>query len=393
MTAAVRSASPVDRVQSWLLGKLSFIASLIPASEPKTSQEETTSAEVAGNARGATGNAEPAIPEVEPSLIDRYKGFLEVRPIPSTRLVVIAFNTPDRALSQQLANAHPRSFIQLSLEDRFALTKEARDFLDRKNAELKQKLERAEGELNRFRQTHGVVSMEKGENIVVDRLVDFNRQLTAARAQRIEAESLYKIVENKSTQSLSQVVTQGMVPAIRSNLLALEADKVKLASVFKPDHPRISELNRQISEMTRSLNTEIENVVRGIQQSFFAARAKEQAIEAEAQKHQQVALNLKQVGVQYAVLEEEVRVNRALYESVLKRLNETNISNDIAISNMQITQKADRPRGPSTPNIPLNLLASALGTGLLSGSRSWRSSGSSLTPASIRLNTFGVPSP
>src|SRR5262249_27228127 len=309
-SAKVTSSNPVNRVNSWVLGKLSFIVSLIPQSEPETSQEETTDSEVAGNAQSTTGNRDSAIAQVEPWLIERYGGFLEVRPIEKTRLVEIAFSTPDPRLSQRLANAHARGFIQLSLENRFALTKEARDFLDGKNAELKQKLARSEDALNRFRQTHGVVSMDKGENIVVERLVDFNRQLTLARAQRIDAESLYKVVENKSTQSLSQVMTQGMVPALRSNLLALEAEKVKLSSIFKADHPRMIELNQQISEMTRSLNTEITKVVRGIQESYFAARSKEQAIEAEAQKQQQTALNLKEVGVQYAVLEEEVKVNR-----------------------------------------------------------------------------------
>src|SRR5215813_12065347 len=396
-SAKVTSSNPVDRVKSWVLGKLSFIFFLIPRSEPETSQEETTGAEVAGNAQSTTGNRDSAIAQVEAWLIEQYEGFLEVRPIEKTRLVEIAFSTPNPRLSQRLANAHARGFIQLSLENRFALTKEARDFLDGKNAELKQKLERSEDALNRFRQTHGVVSMDKGENIVVERLVDFNRQLTVARAQRIDAESLYKVVENKSTQSLSQVMTQGMVPALRSNLLALEAEKVKLSSIFKADHPRMIELNQQISEMTRSLNTEIKKVVRDIQASNFAARSKEQAIEAEAQKQQQTALNLKEVGVQYAVLEEEVKVNRALYESILKRLSETNISNDIAVSNMEITQYANRPTLPFTPNIPLNLLISAL-LGLFLGVglaflREFLDS-SLNTPQhvwrAVALNTFGV---
>jgi capsular exopolysaccharide synthesis family protein len=361
--AQVTTSNPVDRVQSWIFGKLSFVVSLMRVAKTEAPQEEPESTEVAGNFKNISGKTTQTsieIPAVASSHIGRYKQFLEVKPIKNTRLVEIAFSTPNPRLSQQLADAHARGFIQLSLENRFALTKDARDFLDGKNAELKQKLERSEDALNRFRQTYGVVSMEKGENIVVERLVDLNRQLTAARGQRIEAETLYRVVENKSTQSLSQVVTQGMVPALRSNLLALEAEKVKSSSIFKPDHPRMVELNQQISEMKRSLNTEISNVVRGIQESFFAARSKEQALQAEAQKQQQAALNLKEVGVQYAVLEEEVKVNRTLYESVLKRLNETNISNDIAISNMQITQNAERPRRPFTPNIPLNLLSCAL---------------------------------
>lgn len=350
----LRTANPIERAKSYWFGTLNFIAWLVKG-------RDTPSERLAGTA---------GLPMTQVAakswLIDRYQQFLEIRPIKNTRLVEIAFSTPDAQLSQQLADAHARGFIGLSLTNRLAMTKEARDFLDGKNAELKQKLERSEDALNRFRQTHNVVSMDKGENIVVDRLVEFNRQLTAARAQRIEAESLYKTVENKSAQSLSQVMNQGMVPTLRSSLLALEAEKVKLSSIFKPDHPRMIELNQQIGEMKRSLSTEINNVVRGIQENYFAARSKEQALEAEALRQQQAALNLKEVGVQFTVLEEEVKVNRTLYESVLKRLNETNISNDIAVSNMQVTQDADRPRWPFAPNFVWNFLIASV-TGLFLG--------------------------
>jgi succinoglycan biosynthesis transport protein ExoP len=368
----VKTANPVDRGKAWFVSNLNFIASLVSVKEPDAPHSKSANSEVAANAKNTSGHTEATTPtpDVEAGLIGRYQQFLGVWPIKSTRLVEIAFMTPDPELSRQLADAHAWGFIRLSLKNRFALTKEARDFLDGKNAELKDKLERSEDALNRFRQTYSVVSMDRGENIVVERLVEINRQLTAARAQRLDAESLYKVVEDKSTQSLSQVVNQGMVPNLRSSLLTLEAEKVKLASTFKPDHPRMVELNQQISEMRRSLTTEINNVVRGIQENYFAARSKEQSLEAEAQKQQQAALNMKEVGVQYAVLEEEVKVNRTLYESVLKRLNETNISNDIAVSNMQVTQNADKSMSPFTPNVPINLVISGcvglfLGVGLV----------------------------
>jgi capsular exopolysaccharide synthesis family protein len=122
------------------------------------------------------------------------------------------------------------------------------------------------------------------------------------------------------------------------------------------------ELSRQISDTKGALNAEIMNVVRGIQDNYVAAQAKEQALQAEAQKQQQAALNLKQLGVEYAVLQEEVNVNRGLYDSVLKRLSETNVSNDLAVSNMRITQRAETPLFPSYPDISFNLLVvSALG--------------------------------
>jgi len=359
------SASPIKRVTSWIFGKLGFVVSLV---KKLHSTDEPADPSIANLARETVqkygiANSSPA---VAPGLVELYQTFLDVKPVKNTRLVEISFATPNPGLSRILAEAHAKGFIQMSQENRFELTKEAREFLDVKNEELKKKLEQSEDALNRYRQEHGVVSMDKGENIVVDRLVAMNQQLTVARGQRLEAESLYRVVENKSTQYLSQVLTQGLIPAHRSNLLALENEKAKLSTIFKPDHPRIMELTQQMTEARRALNIEINNVVRGIQENYFASRAKEQAIQAEAQKQQQTALNLKQVGVEFAVLEEEVKVNRAVYESVLRRLSETSVSNDLAISNMQITQHAERSKNPSEPNIALNLALSAV-LGLMMG--------------------------
>ena len=278
-SASITSDNPVARVRSWILGTLdSFISPVekfFKESRQDPAESDTPDAAARGGNVSNREETDKNKPVVSPGLVGQYMSFLQLNPIKNTRLIEIAFVTPNPTLSQQLADAHIKAFIRMNLEGRFQLTKEARDFLDIKNAELKARLERAEAELNRFRQTHGVVSIEKGENIVVDRLVDLNRNLTTARAQRLEAESLNSVVQNKSTQYLSQVLTQGMIPTLRSTLITLEAEKIKQSTVFKPDHPRMIELNQQIKEATQSLNTEINNVVRGIRENYVAARAKE----------------------------------------------------------------------------------------------------------------------
>lgn len=297
---------------------------------------------------------------VSPALVSRYRNFLTVTPVKKTRLVEVAFSTPDPKLSQQLANAHATSFIQMILENRFNLTQEARDFLRQKLTELREKVVKAENALNEFSQQHGVVSMEKGENIVVDRLVDLNKQLTAVRSERIQAESLYQMTRNKKSEYLAQVLTNPLILQIKGTLANLETEKGRLSSIYTAEHPRMQELNRQIAEAKRGLANEVANIVRGIESNYSAARAREQALEAEAKRQQDAALNLKEVGVDYAVLNEEVVINRGLYDSVLKRMNETNVANDLAASNIQVMERAELPTAPSSPNTTKNLLVSVI---------------------------------
>lgn len=358
--ATIISPNPVDHLKSWMLLPIRLFSSyLAPLFKSVRKAEES-------NTVGQTAAPGDLELTVSPALIDQYLGFVELQPVGKTRLVSVRFTTPNPGLSQMLVNAHVQTFMRMSLENRFSLTREAREFLDQKKSELQQKLEKAETDLNRFRRANGVVSVEKGENIVVDRLVDLNKQLTAARAQRIEAESLYRTVEKKDYQDVAEVMKQGLVQQLKSNVANLEAEKARSATIFKPDHPRIRELNQQITAARQAFNNEVTNVVQGIKSNYAAALAKERALESEAGKQQQDALKLREVGVEYTVLQEEVNANKSLYENVLKRLSETNVSNDLAVSNMEIAQKAAKPSGPSGPNVPLYILASMV-SGLFFG--------------------------
>ena len=103
-----------------------------------------------------------------------------------------------------------------------------------------------------------------------------------------------------------------------------------------------------------------------LKSTYSAALAKERGLESEADKQQRDALRLRELGVDYTLLQEEVNANRSLYESVLKRLSETNVANDLAISNMQIAEKAAMPGGSSGPDVGLYLLASMV-SGLFLG--------------------------
>jgi capsular exopolysaccharide synthesis family protein len=363
-SARIIASSPVRRLRGWALTPVRFLMTL-PGRVAADKSEPNT----ASNRKELNTNPSP---EVDSWLIDHYLGFISVEPIRGTRLIELVATTPDPKLSEQIANGHGDAFIRMNRETRFNLTKEALLFLDTKNTELKDKLEKSEDALNNFRQRYGVVSLDKGENVFVDRLMEQNRQLTLARAQRIEAESLHRLVEDKNAQYLSQVINNGVIAQLKGNLTTLEAEKSRIALTIKPDHPRFVELIQQIAEARRALNREIGNIVQGIETDFRAARAREEALQAEVARQQQAALRMKEVGVQYAVLQEEVNVNRTLYESVLKRLSETSVSNDVAVSNMQMVEKGETPRFPSAPRKEFNLMFAAalgifLGVGLAFG--------------------------
>src|SRR5262249_13539184 len=154
----------------------------------------------------------------------------------------------DPYLSQQLANAHATAFVRMNLETRFEVTKEARIYLEKKLEELKGKVEESEAELDNFRKSHDLVSLDRGENLIVDRMAAVNGSLTAARIKRIDLESVRQMLQSKNLTDLSEVMSNGVIQQYRASIESLTAEQVKLATVFKPDHPKMIELTTRINE-------------------------------------------------------------------------------------------------------------------------------------------------
>jgi uncharacterized protein involved in exopolysaccharide biosynthesis len=124
-------------------------------------------------------------------IIDAFLRALTIAPVRNSRLVDIAFRSPDAELASRLANTHAKQYIEQNLEFKFLATKEATDFLNARTAEQRKALEQSEQALQRYREQTGAVALEDRQNIVVQRLADLNAAVTRARTDRIEKESIY----------------------------------------------------------------------------------------------------------------------------------------------------------------------------------------------------------
>ena len=317
--------------------------------------------------RAATGDPQGFELGVHPSLITYYLSALSISSVEKSQLVRIGFTSIDASLSQEIANAHAATFIRMSLQTRFELTTEARQFLEEKLEEIKAKVEHSEEALNRFRKAHQITSLEKGENLLVERLMGLNRALTEAQAKRIDQESLYRIVQQRNNRLLSQVIDNNFVQRLKEQVATLEAEHARMTTKFTPTYPRVAQLQEQIDLANGRLDQELQRIVRSIESDYLAAKEKEEALTAEMSREKQTALDLQEKIVEHTLLEREAASNRTLYENVLKRTKETDLAGEVPVSNIQITDRAEWPLEPNSTSATVTIFLSMI-VGLLGGS-------------------------
>jgi capsular exopolysaccharide synthesis family protein len=74
------------------------------------------------------------------------------------------------------------------------------------------------------------------------------------------------------------------------------------------------------------------------------------------EKQEKLAMALNDKTIQYKNLQREVQSNQSIYESLLQRLKETDVTEGIKSSGIQVVDHASVPLAPFKPNIPRNLM-------------------------------------
>lgn len=296
---------------------------------------------------------------------------LTVTPVRSSRLVEVTFTSPDPSLSAKVANAFAENFIQSNLDRKVESSAYARDFLEGRIAQTKQKLEDAERQLVAYATEQQIINITDGvgpgnsQSLASSDLGAINGALAQATAARVAAEEKWRQSSSAPAQSLPEVIENPSIQRLTELRATLASTYQQKLSIYKADYPEMLELSRQMQE----LDQQIEPIVRGIRNSirnqYAVARNQELALQRRVNELKGDVLDLRDRSIQYNILEREVDTSRTLYDGLLQRYKEVGVTGGVTTNNVSIIDTAEVPDHPSSPRLLLNLaLAGLVGLGL-----------------------------
>ncbi|MDH3599145.1 MAG: polysaccharide biosynthesis tyrosine autokinase, partial [Candidatus Tectomicrobia bacterium] len=315
--------------------------------------------------------APPSTPDAPATLIDSFLARLEVKPIPDTRLVDVSFTAHDPALAAKIANALARIHIDQNLERRFAASQESVDWLNQRVQDMREKVEKAERALQRYKERHGTVSLEEHQNVVVQQLADLNSTLTNANTALIEAQTLFREMQRVSqnataVDSIPLVANNSLIQLLKEKYATLRDQAAELEERWGPRHPAMIEIRAKMQALANELRSEMHKAVRGLATDYEVAKAQMNAIEEAFERKKKKAQQFNSIAIQYGVLKREVDTNRQLYNALLTNMKETSISSELKRNTIRIADAAEAPRGPIQPRPMSNIIRATL-IGLILG--------------------------
>ena len=297
---------------------------------------------------------------------------LVVDPVKDTRLVHLRVRdtNPERAAS--LANAIAHAYIEKTMQDRLGSTVDALDWLGKQLDTARKDLSEAELALYDFKKSHHIlsVSLHDRQNIVAEEIQSYNERLTRARIHRIELEARVKRLEHADKDHPENLAASvfGDDPALadlRTDIREKAAKEASLSIRYGPEHPKIKELQSQLVVMRKELNDALTGLMASSRADLAEVRAVEAGMSRALADAQQAGLRLNLREIEYDRLNRKRTNDEKLYDLLLKRTTETNLTRLLRTTHVRVVDDALVPHQAVAPKVSLNVAAGLLGGGLL----------------------------
>ncbi|HEX3819011.1 MAG TPA: polysaccharide biosynthesis tyrosine autokinase [Candidatus Sulfotelmatobacter sp.] len=315
------------------------------------------------------------------ALVGGFKGSLKVALSPNTRIIEVHYRSPDPQMAATVVNTLMQTYVENNFKARFESTMQASDWLQKQLVDLQMKVETSQEKLVRYQKEHEILGTDEKQNIIMEKLDELNKQLTDAESDRMNKESIYRLVQSGDPDAIASSAggldDGGSGNQTASQLLetlqAKEADlKIQMADLstqFGPSYPKLAQLNNQLKEIDTQTQAEMKKIASKVRGQYTTSLQREGMLRDALEKQKQEANKLNESAITYSLLKRDVDTNRQLYEGLLQKMKEAGVSAGLKSNNFRIVDSARPPLGPIEPNIPRNLmfaivLGSALGVGL-----------------------------
>jgi len=254
------------------------------------------------------------------ALLAAFHGSLYVGLIPNTRIIEIHFSSSDPQLAASVVNTLASTYVEQNFKTKFESTMQASDWLSKQLVDLQMKVETSQEKLVRYQKDHEILGIDEKQNITTEKLDEINKELTAAESDRVQKEAVYRQTQSSDPEVVAATIISdaaasssgSLLDKLREQQAALKIQVADLSSQFGPSYPKVNQLNNQLKEIDRQMQSETTKAVEHLRSQYLASLQRETMLRESFEKQKQEANKLNESASEYSLLKRDGESNRTL---------------------------------------------------------------------------------
>jgi len=319
---------------------------------------------------------ENTLTETTPDIrMERLTGMLQtkilIKPIKDTHLLNISVEDHNPVLARDITNALLKSYIEFNLANRLKSSSSTLNWMQDQLYETKKKLEDAEEEFLAYKERERLFSIEGRQKMIASKAENVNSAYVETRNRRAELDTRLKELQHtltagKDLSHIRTLIDNSLIDNLYSQYLEAEMEQSRLSKVYKSKHPRMIQVNTRIANTRTKLNDEISKEANNLSSQLSVLLEKEKILQKTLEDFENDAMEINRKELKYTIFKRNVDTNQKLYDLLLTKVKESNITGDIDVSNIRTVEKAVTPTAPVRPDKKRNIMLGLI-LGLMTG--------------------------
>ncbi len=311
--------------------------------------------------------------EKKVALINQIRGKIKIKEIKDTRLlkIYIEDNNPERA--KEIANILAETYIEFNRENKLQYSQNTLQWMTDQLYDLQKKLEATETEFLAYKQKEKLFSVEGRQELISKKITDFNDEYLKTRNERMvldaKLEQLKKLRKKYGKRNLLHIrslIENSVIDNLYNQLIDLEVELSRLGKIYKSKHPKLVQISTKIVNTRRKISDEIQKELLNMKAKRALLLTREKVLQKTISDFENEALDINKKELKYMIYQRNMETTQKLYDALLSKLKESNISSNIDVSNIRITEMATTPIAPIRPDKRRNILL-GIAFGILAG--------------------------
>ena len=199
------------------------------------------------------------------------------------------------------------------------------------------------------------------DNVIVQKFIDLSSLLTKAQSEKMAKQAQYQQLKEQGPNA-SLIVNNPLIGALRQQMVVEQAKVSAMGKIYLPGHPEMQAETAKLAELKSRLDAEVRRVQDSVKADYEAAERTENLLKNSFENQKQQMVNLQDNLSNYQILKRDAQTNEQLYQALLARVKEVNISSTMVSSNVSVIDPAPLPSSPFSPKKFQNMaLATLLG--------------------------------
>ncbi|MCF6291124.1 MAG: GumC family protein [Desulfobacterales bacterium] len=310
--------------------------------------------------------------EIREQIIEDLRGRIEIKEVRDTRLLQIAVEDTDPVLARDIANTLGRAYIRFDITNRMLASRNSFQTMRDQSYELKKKLEDAEQDFLKFKQRERLFSISGKQEVISQRISEFSELAVRNRNELQELSVQLGELQSLSTGNrldvvrIRSMINNPMIDRLNQQLIESEIGLSKLRKVYRDKHPKVVQILGRISDTRTEILNQLDKELANMKNRRTLLLAKEKNLRNNIDELEQEALALSRKEVRYTALQRNVDTSRKLYDTLLDKLSESDVTESLGDETIRVVETAQVAIQPVRPKKRRNILLAVV-LGLFGG--------------------------